>query len=69
MGNIKWISSKRSRRSHTPFRFNFYETKDNRWVMPLNPYPNAKEHVLDLLDCRGTKKRLLKRLNSGMVKN
>lgn len=40
---------------HTPFRFSFYETKDNRWVMPLNPYPNAKEHVLDLLNCRGSK--------------
>nr|WP_263314705.1 CoA transferase [Mammaliicoccus sp. Marseille-Q6498] len=40
---------------HTPFRFSFYQTKDNRWVMPLNPYPNAKEHVLDLLDCRATK--------------
>lgn len=45
---------------HTPFRFNFYETKDNRWVMPLNPYPNAKEHVLDLLDCRGTKEAVTK---------
>lgn len=40
---------------HTPFRFDFYQTKDKRWVMPLNPYPNAKAHVLDLLNCRSTK--------------
>ncbi|MGX9977331.1 CoA transferase [Staphylococcus gallinarum] len=40
---------------HTLFRFDFYQTKDKRWVMPLNPYPNAKAHVLELLNCRSTK--------------
>lgn len=40
---------------HTPFRFDFYQTRDQRWMMPLNPYPNAKAHVLELLDSRSTK--------------
>ena len=52
---------------HTPFRFDFYQTKDKR-VMPLNPYPNAKAHVLELLNCRSTKEALQKLLRVGMVR-
>jgi crotonobetainyl-CoA:carnitine CoA-transferase CaiB-like acyl-CoA transferase len=35
----------------TPFSLAFYETRDNRWVMPLNLYPRLKTSALRLLGC------------------
>jgi len=35
----------------TPFSLAFYETRDNRFVMPLNLYPRLKTSVLRLLNC------------------
>lgn len=34
---------------NNPTRFSFYQTKDNRWVMPLNPYPSSHRHTLELI--------------------
>ncbi|MEW4371178.1 CoA transferase [Paenibacillus kandeliae] len=36
------------------FKFRFYQTKDKRWVMPLEPYPKLKINTLKLLDCADT---------------
>ncbi|BGE81140.1 CoA transferase [Staphylococcus petrasii] len=33
-----------------PTQFDFYQTKDKRWVMPLNPYPSSQRHTLELLN-------------------
>ena len=35
----------------TPFSLAFYETRDNRFVMPLNLYPRLKTSALRLLNC------------------
>lgn len=35
----------------TPFSLAFYETRDQRWVMPLNLYPRLKTSALRFLDC------------------
>jgi crotonobetainyl-CoA:carnitine CoA-transferase CaiB-like acyl-CoA transferase len=35
----------------TPFSLAFYETRDRRWVMPLNLYPRLKTATLRLLGC------------------
>lgn len=35
----------------TPFSLSFYETRDQRWVMPLNLYPRLKTSALRFLDC------------------
>jgi crotonobetainyl-CoA:carnitine CoA-transferase CaiB-like acyl-CoA transferase len=35
----------------TPFSLAFYETRDDRWVMPLNLYPRLKTSALRLLGC------------------
>ena len=35
----------------TPFSLAFYETRDQRWVMPLNLYPRLKTSALRLLGC------------------
>jgi crotonobetainyl-CoA:carnitine CoA-transferase CaiB-like acyl-CoA transferase len=35
----------------TPFSLAFYETRDKRWVMPLNLYPRLKTSALRLLGC------------------
>ncbi|MFE9899124.1 CoA transferase [Streptomyces achromogenes] len=32
-----------------PLGFDFYQTRDGRWVMPLNPYPKIKNAVYKLL--------------------
>ncbi|MEU9153693.1 CoA transferase [Streptomyces sp. NPDC048417] len=32
-----------------PLGFDFYQTRDDRWVMPLNPYPKIKNAVYKLL--------------------
>ncbi|MFJ1700248.1 CoA transferase [Streptomyces sp. NPDC088252] len=32
-----------------PLGFDFYQARDGRWVMPLNPYPKIKSHVYKLL--------------------
>ncbi|MEV7391632.1 CoA transferase [Streptomyces sp. NPDC091215] len=32
-----------------PLGFDFYRTRDGRWVMPLNPYPKIKNGVYQLL--------------------
>ncbi|MGL4655567.1 MAG: CoA transferase [Sarcina sp.] len=39
-----------------PFLFDFYKTKDNKFVMPLNPYPGIKSATLQLLGCDDSKK-------------
>lgn len=41
-----------------PTRFDFYQTKDGRWVMPLNPYPSAQRHTLELLNALPNKKSI-----------
>jgi crotonobetainyl-CoA:carnitine CoA-transferase CaiB-like acyl-CoA transferase len=33
----------------SPLGFGFYQTRDNRWVMPLNPYPKIRNAVYRLL--------------------
>jgi len=40
----------------TPFSLAFYETRDQRWVMPLNLYPRLKTSALRLLDCATTRR-------------
>lgn len=35
----------------SPFSFQFYETKDGKWVMPLNPYPRIKSAAMRFLGC------------------
>ena len=35
----------------TPFSLSFYETRDDRWVMPLNLYPRLKTSALRFLGC------------------
>lgn len=35
----------------SPFTLSFFETKDKRWVMPLNLYPKLKTSALRLLRC------------------
>lgn len=35
----------------SPFSLAFYETRDSRWVMPLNIYPRVKTSALRLLGC------------------
>ena len=39
----------------TPFSLSFYETRDQRWVMPLNLYPRLKTSALRLLGCADNK--------------
>lgn len=39
-----------------PFLFDFYKTKDGRFVMPLNPYPGLKSATLQLLGCDDSRK-------------
>ena len=34
---------------HNPFLTDFYKTADDRWVMPLNPYPTLKNKIQKLL--------------------
>ncbi|WP_243494538.1 MULTISPECIES: CoA transferase [Priestia] len=36
---------------YNPLGFRFYQTKDGKWVMPLNPYPRSKHETLKLLNC------------------
>jgi crotonobetainyl-CoA:carnitine CoA-transferase CaiB-like acyl-CoA transferase len=36
---------------YNPLGFRFYQTKDDKWVMPLNPYPRSKHETLKLLNC------------------
>ncbi|MGV7002439.1 CoA transferase [Priestia megaterium] len=36
---------------YNPFDFSFYQTKDGKWVMPLNPYPRSKHETLKFLNC------------------
>ncbi|EIT84844.1 L-carnitine dehydratase/bile acid-inducible protein F taxon [Fictibacillus macauensis ZFHKF-1] len=36
---------------YNPLDFRFYQTRDEKWVMPLNPYPRAKHETLKLLNC------------------
>ncbi|MFE6139588.1 CoA transferase [Bacillus sp. NPDC057893] len=36
---------------YNPFDFTFYQTKDGKWVMPLNPYPRSKHEALNFLNC------------------
>ncbi|SIS04033.1 CoA-transferase family III [Peribacillus simplex] len=36
---------------YNPFDFTFYQTKDGKWVMPLNPYPRVKHETLKFLNC------------------
>lgn len=43
---------------NNPTRFDFYQTKDGRWVMPLNPYPSAQRHTLELLNALPNKKSI-----------
>lgn len=35
----------------SPFTLKFYETRDGRWMMPLNLYPKLKSSALRLLGC------------------
>ena len=35
----------------SPFTLTFYETRDGRWVMPLNLYPQLRSSALRLLGC------------------
>ncbi|WP_082208305.1 CoA transferase [Paenibacillus dauci] len=35
-------------------KFGFYQTKDGKWVMPLEPYPKLKINTLKLLNCPDT---------------
>ncbi len=41
-------------------KFRFYQTKDKRWVMPLEPYPKLKINTLKLLDCADTPEAVAK---------
>ncbi|MBU0439350.1 CoA transferase [Staphylococcus succinus] len=41
---------------NNPTQFSFYQTKDNRWVMPLNPYPSSHRHTLELINALPNKK-------------
>ncbi|MGL4740329.1 MAG: CoA transferase [Sarcina sp.] len=46
-----------------PFTFSFYQTKDQRWVMPLNPYPGIKSATLQLLGCDDSKESVKKAIS------
>lgn len=50
-------------------KFGFYETKDHRWVMPLEPYPKLKINTLKLLDCADTPEAVAKAISTWNAKD
>ncbi len=42
----------------SPFGIGFYKTRDNRWVMPANPYMRLRSAVLQFLDCSDSKEKV-----------
>ena len=42
----------------SPFGIDFYKTRDNRWVMPANPYARLRSAALQFLDCSDSRQKV-----------